>query len=56
MINIVTLVGRVGVEPEIKTTTSGLEFCNFSLATNKKIKKNEIWEDKTTWHPHLCSC
>jgi len=50
MINIVTLVGRVGVEPEIKATTNGLEFCNFSLATNKKIKKNEQREDKTTWH------
>ena len=50
MINKVTLVGRVGVEPEVNATTNGLEVGNFSLATTKKIKKNEQGEDTTTCH------
>ncbi len=44
--NLVTLLGRIGQQPEIKYTQSGMAVCNFSLATNKKIKG----EDVTSWH------
>ena len=46
MINKVILIGRLGADPEVKKTKNGDNFCNLSLATNKKIKDNE----KTTWH------
>jgi len=46
MINKVMLIGRLGADPEVKKTKNGDNFCNLSLATNKKIKDNE----KTTWH------
>ena len=44
MINQVTLVGRVGKDPEIRYTTSNKAVAMFSIATN------ELGKDKTTWH------
>ena len=46
MLNSVTLIGRLGKDPEIKTTNAGKKFARFSLATSKKIKG----EDVTQWH------
>ena len=46
MLNSVTLIGRLGKQPEIKTTNAGKKFARFSLATSKKIKG----EDVTQWH------
>lgn len=46
MINKVMLIGRLGSDPEVKTTKKGDKFANLSLATNKKLKEGE----KTTWH------
>ena len=40
------LIGRLGSDPEVKTTKKGDKFANLSLATNKKLKEGE----KTTWH------
>ena len=44
MINQVTLVGRVGKDPEIRYTQSEKAVAMFSIATN------ELGKDKTTWH------
>lgn len=44
MINQVTLLGRVGKDPEIRYTTSNKAVAMFSIATN------ELGNDKTTWH------
>ena len=44
--NQVTLIGRVGKDPDVKYSQSGTAVCNFSLATSKKIKG----EDQTQWH------
>lgn len=44
MINQVTLVGRVGKDPEIRYTTDNKAVAMFSIATN------ELGNDKTTWH------
>lgn len=44
MINQVTLVGRVGKDPEIRYTTSNKAVAMFSIATN------EMGKDSTTWH------
>jgi len=51
-INKVILVGRLGRDPELKYTASGVPFCRFSMATD------EGWTDKgsgerterTEWH------
>lgn len=49
-LNKVMLLGRLGRDPEVKTTNGGVSVCNFSLATSESIKKGDSWEDKTTWH------
>jgi len=50
MINEVRLVGNVGNEPEIRTTSAG-PMARISLATTDKWKnKKGEWEEKTQWH------
>ena len=53
MVNRVTLVGRLGQDPEMRHTTSGTPVTNFSLATNEKWKNlngNGIWKmDGIEW-------
>src|SRR5438132_3787222 len=51
-VNKVTLIGRLGKDPELKYTASGTPFCRFSMATD------DVWNDKasgerqekTEWH------
>jgi single-strand DNA-binding protein len=50
-LNKVTLIGNVGQDPEIRTTTGGGRVANFSLATSR------VWngpsgdrQEKTEWH------
>ena len=50
-INRVILVGNVGLDPELKYTTSGYPVVSFSLATNEiwfDADKNKI--EHTEWH------
>ncbi len=51
MKNRVTLIGRVGQQPEVKIFESGKQRCQFSLATHEKLKnaQGEVTED-TQWH------
>lgn len=46
MVNSVTLIGRLGSDPELKTTNTGKNVCNASVATSEKWGDQE----KTTWH------
>lgn len=50
MINSVTLVGRVGKEPEVRNTNGGQSVANFSLATDESYKKDGEKIKKTEWH------
>src|SRR6476661_3224354 len=51
-VNKVILIGRLGRDPELKYTASGVPFCRFSIATD------DVWNDKgsgerqerTEWH------
>ncbi|MBU0990863.1 MAG: single-stranded DNA-binding protein [Proteobacteria bacterium] len=46
-VNKVILVGRLGRDPEMTYTPSGMAVCKFSIATSKKRKDgNEV----TAWH------
>ena len=51
-VNKVILLGRVGVDPEVKYMPSGNAVLNLSLATSRKFKNQEsgAYEDKTEWH------
>ena len=50
-INSVTILGRLGADPQSYTSKSGKAFCRFSIATNY-MRKSETGEKEplTTWH------
>lgn len=49
--NKVSLIGRLGAEPEIVKFDSGRTLARFSLATNERYKsKDGEWQDVTQWH------
>lgn len=49
--NRVSLIGRLGSKPELKTLNGGFTFTRVSLATNDSYKdKNGEWKDNTQWH------
>ncbi len=49
-LNKVLLIGRLGADPEIRYTSDGTAVANFSIATNRPIKRGEQWEEETDWH------
>jgi len=50
-LNKVMLIGRLGQDPELKYTQSGVAVVNFSVATGMKWKDQEgNWQEKTEWH------
>lgn len=55
MLNKVELIGRVGKDPEIKSSSNGNQFAVFSLATSEKWKdKQGNKQEKTEWHNVVC--
>ncbi|MBQ1790978.1 MAG: single-stranded DNA-binding protein [Oscillospiraceae bacterium] len=48
-----TGIGRLGRDVELKTTQSGIEYCNFSVAINRPIAKDKTqivdWIPCTAW-------
>jgi single-strand DNA-binding protein len=48
--NRISLRGRVGSEPEVKTTNSGAKVASFRLATEESWKVGDDWKKRTTWH------
>lgn len=51
-VNKVILVGRLGRDPEVKYTPSGVAVANFSMATSEEWKDKDTGEKKerTEWH------
>ena len=50
-VNKVILLGRLGQDPELKYTPSGMAVCNFSLATSETWQdKSGQKQEKTEWH------
>jgi len=51
-INKVILVGRLGKDPEVRYTPSGVAVANFSIATSEEWKDKDTGEkkDRTEWH------
>ncbi len=49
--NKVSLIGRLGAQPEVLTFDSGKTLARFSLATNESYKsKDGEWQEITQWH------
>ena len=51
MINKVTLVGRLGAEPEVRTLENGAMVAKFGMATSESYRdKAGEWQEQTEWH------
>jgi len=45
------LIGHLGTDPELRTTTSGQSVANFTLATNENYKDSSgNLQERTEWH------
>ena len=51
-LNKVTLIGNLGIDPEIRKTQDGKEIASFSVATSESWKDKATGEkrEKTEWH------
>ncbi len=55
MVNKVILVGNLGRDPEVRSTTSGMPVANMSLATRRRWKdKDGHPQEQTEWHNVVC--
>ncbi len=55
MVNKVILVGNLGRDPELRTTTSGQPVANFTMATSRKWKNRDgERQEETEWHTIVC--
>ena len=51
MVNRAILVGNLGKDPELRSTTGGKSVTTFSLATTERWKTQDgLKEESTTWH------
>ncbi len=48
--NQIVLLGRLGRDPELRTTPGGKTLCSLSLATDRAVRRGGNWESETTWH------
>jgi single-strand DNA-binding protein len=55
MVNKVILVGNLGRDPELRSTTSGQQVAKFTLATNRKWRDRDgNRQEHTEWHNIVC--
>lgn len=47
--NELIMVGNLGKDPELRYTPQGTPVCQFTMATNDRVKKGGEWEQHTTW-------
>jgi len=50
-LNHITIIGRVGKDPEVRVSAKGMAVASFSVATGEKRKDtNGFWKEETQWH------
>ena len=50
-LNKVQLIGNLGQDPEVRSTSNGSRVANLSLATSRRWKGADgQWQEKTEWH------
>jgi len=55
MFNKVFLIGNLGQDPELRSTTSGMSVASFSLATHRRWNDREgNRQEQTEWHNVVC--
>ena len=55
MVNKVILIGRLGQDPDVRTTGSGSSVANLRIATSERRKDRDgNWGEHTEWHSVVC--
>lgn len=49
-LNKVQLIGNVGRDPDVQTTSAGTRVAHVSLATSRRIPRGDELEQRTEWH------
>lgn len=49
-INKIILVGNAGRDPDVQTTASGTKVAHLSLATSRRVPRDNGFEERTEWH------
>jgi single-strand DNA-binding protein len=49
-INKITLVGHIGLDPDVQTTATGTKVAHVSLATSRRFPRDGSFEERTEWH------
>ncbi|MEX0907682.1 MAG: single-stranded DNA-binding protein [Gemmatimonadota bacterium] len=49
-INKIILVGNIGRDPDIQTTSAGMKVAHVSLATSRRFPRDGGFEERTEWH------
>lgn len=50
-VNKVSLLGRLGRDPDLRFTGTGTPFCRMRIATNEAFKGQDgEWSERTEWH------
>lgn len=52
--NRVQLIGHLGKDPEIRSTTSGKTVASFSVATQERARKGSDEDQPPEWHSIVC--
>ena len=54
-VNKAILVGNLGADPELRTSTAGTAVANLRIATSERRKDRDgTWADHTEWHRVVC--
>lgn len=53
-LNVVAIVGRLTRDPEVKYGKSGAAYCNYSVATSRRVKNGNEWSDKSVYVDCVC--
>lgn len=49
--NLAIIHGRLGKDPEVKTTQGGAKIAKFSVATSERVKQRDgTYKEETEWH------
>lgn len=60
--NVVTLIGNLTRDPELRTIPSGTSVCDLGVAVNERVKKGDEWVDEpvfvdvTVWGAQADNC
>lgn len=49
-VNLTILIGNLGRDPELRFSPNGQAKAEFSVATTRSWKKDDQWQEETTWH------